>query len=92
MFNVPDKARTSYDAFLRGKYSEMRTIGSCSIEFHDFHIDGHTGRVLFQSPWLKAKIESELDVVLDDDAELLSKPDMKREISGEYYSPSKPVL
>ena len=94
VFNVPDKARTSYAAFLRGRYSEIDDEWKLRIiEFHDFHIDGHTGRVLFQSPWLKAKIESELDVELDDDAELLSRPDMKREIySREYYSPSKPVL
>ena len=94
VFDVPDRAKPSHQAFLRGKYSEIDHDWKLRIiEFHDFHIDGHTGRVLFQSPWLKARIESELDVSLHEDAELYSKPDMKKEIySSEYYSPTKPVL
>ena len=90
VFNVPDKARTSYDAFLGGVPEIEDDWKLRIIEFHTF-IDGHTGES-FQSPWLKAKIESELDVTLDDDAELLSKPDMKREIYSRNISPSKPVL
>ena len=60
------------------------------LEFHDFDIDGHTGKILFQAPSLREQLEEELDVKLPANAELHSKPNLDIEIfDREYYTPRK---
>jgi hypothetical protein len=94
VFDVPEEAKSSYDAYLNGRYSMIDDMWKLRIlEFHDFDIDGHTGKILFQSPNLRAQLEEKLDVVLPKDAELHSKPDLKFEVYDRtYYSPRKPVI
>ena len=94
VFDVPDDAKGSYNAYKDGRYSEIDDIWKLRIlEFHDFDIDGHTGKILFQAPSLRTQLEEELDVKLPADAELHSKPNPDIEIfDGEYYSPRNKVI
>ena len=94
VFDVPSDAQDSYDAYMEGKYSLIDDIWKLKIlEFHDFDIDGHTGKILFQSDDLKRELEETLDVVLPYKAELHSKPNMLNEIfDADYYAPSKPFI
>lgn len=94
VFDVPEDAKDSYDSYMEGKYSLIDDIWKLKIlEFHDFDIDGHTGKILFQSDDLKEQLEAELDVILPYKAELHSKPDMLIErFDKDYYAPSKPII
>lgn len=94
VFDVPPDAKDSYDAYMDGKYSLIDDIWKLKIlEFHDFDIDGHTGKILFQSDDLKQQLEEQLDVVLPYKAELHSKPNMLLErYAADYYSPRKPTI
>jgi hypothetical protein len=94
VFDVPDDAKSSYNAYRDGKYSRIDDIWKLRIlEFHDFDIDGHTGKILFQAPSLRAQLEEELDCELPADAELHSKPNLDIEIFDQgYYTPRKKVI
>lgn len=94
VFDVPDDARSSYEAYCDGRYSNIQDIWKLRIlEFHGFDIDGHTGKILFQSPRLRAELEQQLDVTLPEDAELHSKPNLSLELyDAAYYSPRKPSI
>jgi hypothetical protein len=94
VFDVPDDAKDSYYSYREGKYSMIDDIWKLRIlEFHDFDIDGHTGKILFQAPSLREELEAALDVTLPEDAELHSKPNLDVEIfDPEYYSPRKPTI
>ena len=94
VFDVPDDAKSSYQAYKEGKYSMIDDIWKLRIlEFHDFDIDGHTGKILFQAPSLREQLEEELDVKLPANAELHSKPNLDIEIfDREYYTPRKKVI
>jgi len=94
VFDVPEDAKDSYDAYVDGKYSLIDDIWKLKIlEFHDFDIDGHTGKILFQSDDLKEELEHKLDVVLPYKAELHSRPNMLIEkFDKDYYAPSKPII
>jgi len=94
VFDVPEDAKSSYEAYVNGQYSMIEDIWKLRIlEFHDFDIDGHTGKILFQAPSLRDQLEKELDVVLPANAELHSKPNLDIEIfDREYYTPRKTAL
>lgn len=94
VFEVPDSAMSSYRAYMEGRYSHIEDEWKLRIlEFHGYDIDGHTGKILFQSPVLRQQLETKLDVRLPADAELHSKPDMLIErFDRDYYTPSKSVI
>ena len=94
VFDVPDDAKSSYNAYRDGKYSRIDDIWKLRIlEFHDFDIDGHTGKILFQAPSLRSQLEEELDCQLPADAELHSKPNLDIEVFEQgYYTPRKKVI
>jgi len=87
VFDVPEKASESFKHYVAGKYSQIDDLWKLKIlQFHDFDIDGHTGKILFQSDSLRRKMERDLDVTLPPDSELHSKPDETKEIfDPEYY-------
>tara|TARA_R100000908_G_C3747230_1_gene142326 strand:+ start:460 stop:1245 length:786 start_codon:yes stop_codon:yes gene_type:complete len=93
-FNVPDKAKESYNNLKLGLYSQIDDEFKLKIlQFHHYHIDGHTGQVLFQAPSLRARMEEQLQVVIPEGAELYDKLDMNKErYTIEYYSPKKKIL
>ena len=94
VFDVPEEAKSSYTAFVDGRFSEIEDDWKLRIlEFHGFDFDGHTGKILFKDPGLKARIEKQLDVTLPADAELHSKPSTHLEVFDPgFYSPSKPII
>lgn len=94
VFEVPDDAKTSYRAYMDGRYSQIEDEWKLKIlEFHGFDIDGHTGKILFQSSNLRQDLEHKLDVVLPKNAELHSKPDMLIErFDKDYYAPRKSAI
>lgn len=84
VFDVPKNARLSYESFVAGKYSEIDELWKLKIlSFHDYDRYGQTGQILYKDPELRVKIESKLDVSLDDSCELHSTPD----INVEAYNP-----
>lgn len=87
VFDVPKSCRQSYKHFVNGRYSQIDDLWKLKIlEFHGFDIDGHTGKILFQSDSLRRKMEEDLDVTLPPDSELHSKPDETKEVfDPEYY-------
>ena len=94
VFDVPDGAKASYEHYVAGRYSQIDDLWKLKIlEFHDFDIDGQTGKILFQSESLRHKLERELDVVLPPDSELHDKPSLEKEIfDPEYYAVKKKAL
>lgn len=89
IFDVPKSATKSYESFVNSRYSEIDDIWKLKIlEFHDFEIDGMTGRILFQSESLRKELEERLDVELPKEAELHSALDLDVEVfNPEYYLP-----
>lgn len=84
IFDVPQSAKKSYDSFVAGRYSEIDDLWKMKIlDFHGYDRYGQTGQILYKDPELKERIESKLDVSLDDSSELHSTPD----IEAETYSP-----
>ena len=94
VFDVPDGAKASYEHYVAGKYSQIDDLWKLKIlEFHDFDIDGQTGKILFQSESLRKQLEDRLDVVLPPDSELHDKPSLEKEIfDPEYYAVKKKAL
>jgi hypothetical protein len=94
VFDVPKSCQASYEHYVNGRYSEIDDLWKLKIlEFHGFDIDGHTGKILFQSDSLRYELEEKLDVTLPPDSELYDKPKPEREIfDPEYYSLELSVL
>mgnify|MGYP006908218813 FL=1 len=84
VFDIPEHTRYSYDAFIAGRYSEIDDLWKLKIlEFHDFDIDGQTGKILFQSESLRRQLEEKLDVMIPPDSELHDRPNFDKEIFDE---------
>ncbi len=87
VFDLTEEMENSYLAFKEGKYSQMSDFYKLKIvSFHGTTMDDAMAKVLFKSPSLKQELEEQLDITLDDDAELHDKPNMETEIfNPEYY-------
>lgn len=87
IFDVPDSAKNSYQRFRNGQYSQIDDIWKLMIlDYHGFDSNGKTAHILYKHPTLKKQIEKELQIELDDSAELHSIPDMSYErFNQEYY-------
>jgi len=80
IFSIPEECEVSYEHYIHGRYSQIDGLWKLKIlDFHGYDMDGHTGRILFQSPELKKTLELALDVDLDDSSELHSIPNAKAE-------------
>ena len=81
VFNVPKECEASYEHYVNGRYSQIDGLWKLKIlDFHGFDMDGHTGKILYQSPQLKETLELSLDVNLGRDCELHSIPDERAEM------------
>lgn len=87
VFDIPDGMRSSFDSFVKGKYSEIDDLVKLKIlDYHNFNMDGTTAKILFKSPSLKKQLEEELDVSIPIENELHSPPKMIEEkFNPEYY-------
>lgn len=94
VFDVPKSCKYSYNHYVNGRYSEIDDLWKLKIlEFHGFDIDGHTGKILFQSDSLRYELEDKLDVVLPPDSELYDKPNLDKEVfDPDYYSLEMSIL
>jgi len=73
VFDVPDTHKENYVRFLNGRYSKLSPEYKDKIlDFHDFEIDGQLAQILFKSNKRRLKLETELGIELDDNAEVYS--------------------
>jgi len=89
VFSVPDYAETAYNHFVNGRYSEIDDIMKLKIlDYHGFNMDGSTAKILFKSPSLKKDLEEQLDVMIPDENELHSPPNLIEETFDpeQYYT------
>jgi len=92
VFDVPDTARSSYDHFVQGRYSQIDDFNKLKIlDFHGYNMESRAAQILFKSESLRRELELDLDVSLSEDSELHSTLDLEEEIfNEEYYKiPSK---
>ena len=94
-FKIPDSHLSIYNKFLKGRYSKFPQDYKVHIfKFHDIKNPSHrVAQVLFKHPDLREEWEDKLGVVISEDAEVSSPPDMKLETYQEkhkYVNPLKP--
>jgi hypothetical protein len=81
LFRIPDKFKEDVNFFIEGKYSKFsNTLKSLIFRFYGSSTETVIFQVIHKSPQLKAMIENDLHVKLDDDMELASKPILEQEI------------
>tara|TARA_B100001093_G_scaffold514357_1_gene588219 strand:+ start:1235 stop:1804 length:570 start_codon:yes stop_codon:yes gene_type:complete len=95
VFKIPDGHRNIYDQFLKGRYSKFPQDYKVHIfKFHNITSPSHrVAQVLFRHPDLREEWEDKLDVVISEDAEVSSPPNIKLETYKEehkYVNPLKP--
>lgn len=86
VFNIPDKQMDNYIHFLNGAYSKFSPeYKEAVLKFHDFGPEGELGQIMFKSAKRREKLEKQLDVFIDEDAELYSIPDENEIFNHEIY-------
>lgn len=72
---------SNYQNFLDGKYSQFTNdYKNYILKFHGFDKKGFLGQVLWRDCKRKEQLERELDCVIPDYLDLLSKPDLSKEV------------
>jgi len=94
-FKIPDSHKDIYDNFVKGRYSKFPQDYKVHIfKFHDITNSSHrVAQVLFRHPDLREEWEEKLGVVISDEAEVSSPPDLKLETyqdKHKYVNPLKP--
>lgn len=84
VFKFPDEFKIEYDLFSNGAYSmfgetSKGIILSYLLELHKLNGSEAVRQVLYKDPKLKERIETKLGVILYNDMELSSKPDITKE-------------
>jgi hypothetical protein len=78
---IPKAYKRDFNLILDGKYSQISDQAKDRIlDFHDFHDDSPVGQILFKCSKRKKKIEKDLGVTLDNEAELYDKIDLDKEV------------
>jgi len=87
IFDPPSKYLEDYNKIIEGKYSQINDTYKLKIlDYNDLEIDSAMGNILFKSTQRKLKMERELGIELDENAELFSILDMNLEtFDSEYY-------
>ena len=86
IFNVPKKHKINYQKCVEGKYSEFDPEYKEQIlNFHSSDISSSLGHILFKSKHRKLKLEQELNIELNTDAELFSVLDLELETFNPNY-------
>ena len=86
VFNIPDKHLDNYVHFLNGRYSEFSPeYKEAVLDFHGFTVDGELGQIMFKSASRRQRMENQLEVAIDEDAELYSIPDETEVFNQEIY-------
>ena len=92
-FRIPDSHKDIYKKFLKGRYSEFPQEYKAHIfKYHGITDSSHrVAQVLFKHPDLREEWEDKLGVVISDEAEVSSPPDIKMETYIEEYKYVKPL-
>jgi len=86
LFDVPTKHVDNYNLFLNGKYSELDgSYKEQILKFHGLEINSQIAQILYKNKKRKQRLENNLGVILDDDAELYSIMNKKDEIFDKNY-------
>ena len=81
LFRIPDKFEKDVEFFLEGKYSRFSdTLKNLIFKFYGSSTESIVYQVIHKSPSLRQMIENDLNVRLDDNMELASKPILEHEI------------
>ena len=92
-FKIPDSHIDVYNKFIKGRYSEFPQEYKAHIfKYHGIKDSSHrVAQVLFKHPDLKEEWEDKLGVVISDEAEVSSPPDIKIETYIKEYKYVKPL-
>jgi hypothetical protein len=78
--SVPEECAEDYDLFVKGAYSKMsENFKQRVLRFHECGPESPMGQILYRSEKRKKTLESNLEVTLHPDAEVLSIPDIEKE-------------
>ena len=80
VFDIPSKHMQNFNHFINGKYSKFTNDYKLKIlDFHFLDMEGQTAQILFKAPERKKQLEDALGCILEDESELLSIMDPKKE-------------
>jgi hypothetical protein len=86
VFDIPTKHIENYKSFISGKYSEFNSAYKTKIlKFHGMDINSQLAQIMYKSEKRKKRLETTLNVTLDENAELYSILDKKQEIFDPNY-------
>lgn len=81
LFKIPSEFKGDIEHFLEGKYSKFsNTLKKLILKFYNGEKQNMVYQIVSKSPNLKQLIEKDLNVKLDNDAELHSKPTLEQEL------------
>lgn len=81
LFKIPDEFKSDIEHFLEGNYSKFsKELKNLILKFYNGEKNSTIVQIINKSPSLKKIIEKDLNVKLEDNAELASKPILQREI------------
>jgi|TARA_B110000908_G_scaffold71507_1_gene86336 hypothetical protein len=90
VFNVPDKYKSVYRNFIKGKYSKFNKLYKLHIlDFFNLTKDSQVCQVLFKSPARRLVLDKLLGTELPENSELLSIIDEKETYNPDIYKPKK---
>ena len=79
-FSVPSKYNKDFNHFINGRYSKLSNDYKLKIlDFHFLDMEGQTAQILFKSSTRKKQLEDALGCILEEESELLSIIDPKKE-------------
>ena len=80
-FEIPEEYTKDINKFLDGKYSSFSDkLKHRIMAFYGYKRYGQMYNILYKSPKLKQQLELELGIILPEDIDLYSKPDLDKEI------------
>ena len=94
IFDVPKKYQNIYDLFKKGKYSEFPEEYKLLIfKFHGITNPEHkVAKVLYKHPDIREELEDRLQVVLPENSEVSSVPNLDIEIYSEEMKVTEPLV
>ncbi len=80
-FEIPEKYWNDVNLIMKGKYRELTPKLKTNIyKFHNLNSTSRTYKTLYNSKKFRESIEEELDVIIPEDIDLISKPIIEHEI------------
>ena len=81
VFNIPTEYLEDYQNFCLGKYSKLSaTLKDKIFQFHQADANSVLGQILYKSTKRRLRMQESLGMQIDEDAELLSVPNLEQEV------------